>query len=53
MHPAHQPIWKLDTMFLALATAVLIFSWMAHPRDGASGSEAVARLASPPSASRP
>jgi hypothetical protein len=31
MKAAHQPLWKLDTMFLAVATVALIFSWMAHP----------------------
>ena len=35
---AHQPICKLDTLFLAAATVVLIFFWMAQPR----GHDAVA-----------
>ncbi len=45
MKAAHQPLWKLDTIFLAVATVALVFSWMAHPghRD-AGGTAAAAKI---------
>jgi len=58
MSGAHQPIWKLDTMFLAVAIVALIFSWMAHPRSSdAAAARAGAGMAqlspAPSSALRP
>jgi len=52
MRPARQPLWKLDTMFLALATAALIFSWMAQQADDGSAGKPVAQLSSLPAAQR-
>lgn len=54
MSGAHQSVWKLDTIFLAVATVALIFSWMAHPgRSDAAATRAgtgVVQLSSAPSA---
>ncbi len=53
MGAAHQPLWKLDTMFLAIATVALIFSWMAQPSGhdtAASARTAVVQLSPVPSA---
>lgn len=58
MKAAHQPLWKLDTMFLAVAIVALIFSWMAHPGHGdAGGTPAAAKIvlssSGPPAAPQP
>lgn len=53
MSAAHQPIWKLDTMFLVIATVALIFSWMAQSRShdaAASADREIVQLSSAPSA---
>ena len=58
MKAAHQPLWKLDTIFLAVATVALVFSWMAHPghRD-AGGTPAPAKMvlssSTPPASLQP